>query len=69
VLASDIPVFREIGGDYPLFFNADAYGALEHAIRQLERGLGPTAGVHRIPRAWLSWRESAQLLLQKVTGG
>jgi O-antigen biosynthesis alpha-1,2-rhamnosyltransferase len=68
VLASDIPVFREIGGDYPRFFDADARGALEHAIRQLELGLEPTVGIRRIPRAWLSWLESAQLLLQKVTG-
>jgi O-antigen biosynthesis alpha-1,2-rhamnosyltransferase len=68
VLASDIPVFREIGGDYPRFFDADASGALEHAVRQLELGLGPTVGIRRIPRAWLSWLESAQLLLQKVTG-
>ena len=68
VLASDIPVFREIGGDYPRFFDADAYGALEHAVRQLELGLEPTVGISRIPRAWLSWLESAQLLRQKVTG-
>ena len=67
VLASDIPVFREIGGDYPRFFDADAHGALEHAVRQLEAGLEPTAGIRRIPRAWLSWQDSAQLLLQKVT--
>jgi alpha-1,2-rhamnosyltransferase len=67
VLASDIPVFREIGSDYPRFFDADAHGALEHALRQLELGLEPTAGIRRMPRAWLSWQESAQLLLQKVT--
>jgi alpha-1,2-rhamnosyltransferase len=69
VLASDIPVLKEIGGDYPRFFDADVHGALEHAIRQLELGLGPTVGVRPIQRAWLSWRESAQLLLQKVTSG
>jgi glycosyltransferase involved in cell wall biosynthesis len=69
VLASDIPVFREIGGDYPRFFDADADGALEQAIRQLEPGSGPTVRVRCTPRAWLSWHESAQMLLQKVTGG
>jgi alpha-1,2-rhamnosyltransferase len=67
VLASDIPVFREVGGDYPRFFDADACGALEDAVRQLELGLGPTGGVRRMPREWLSWPESAQQLLQKVT--
>ena len=55
VLASDIPVLKEIGGDYPRYFDADAYGALEHAVRELELGLGPTVRLRRIPRAWLSW--------------
>jgi len=67
VLASDIPVLREIGGDYARFFDADAGSALEDAIRQLERDSEDPAAVIRKPRAWLSWRESAQMLLQKVT--
>jgi len=67
VLASDIPVFREIGGDYARFFDAAAGAALEDAIRQLERDSEDPDVVSRKPKAWLSWRESAQMLLQKVT--
>jgi alpha-1,2-rhamnosyltransferase len=66
-LTSDIPVFREIGGDYPRFFDIDAGGALESAIRTLERESGRSVVVPRTPMVWLSWSESARMLLEKVT--
>jgi O-antigen biosynthesis alpha-1,2-rhamnosyltransferase len=40
VIASDIPVFREIGGDYPSYFDLDVPGSLEQVLR---RPRGPRA--------------------------
>jgi O-antigen biosynthesis alpha-1,2-rhamnosyltransferase len=76
VIASDIAVFREIGGAYPRYVDVSAAGALELAIREreteweneLENKLGQEGPARRQPRAWISWRESADMLLAKVTG-
>jgi glycosyltransferase involved in cell wall biosynthesis len=66
VLASDIAVFREIGGDYPRFFDLDAGGALDREIGQLEREPGPD-DAPRTPRPWLSWLDSSRMMVEKVT--
>ena len=67
VLASNIDVFREIGTDYPIFFNLDDPRALELALRKGHRGV-PLATPGRAPaREWLSWADSARMLLEKVT--
>ena len=65
VLASDIPVFREVGGDYPDFFRAGD----DRRFRQRGSASRGTAGVGsalRNPKPWLSWSDSAQMLLQKI---
>lgn len=71
VIANDIAVFREVGGAFPRYVNVSAAGALELAIREFENELenkpernGPT---RRQAASWISWRESAQMLLTKVT--
>jgi glycosyltransferase involved in cell wall biosynthesis len=68
-LASDIPVFREIGADYPHYFDLRNPRALHDAICHFESvTAGSRAGaVGRTPRHWLSWPESARMLLEKVT--
>lgn len=71
VLASDIAVFREIGGDYPRFFDLGDANGLRDAIRLFESvaaGTGPDS-VTRVPRRWLSWEDSARMLLEKVSVG
>jgi glycosyltransferase involved in cell wall biosynthesis len=69
VLASDIPVFREIGADYPSYFDQHDPRGLGEAIRRLQSvSEGPEARpVDRVPRRWLSWTDSARMLLEKVT--
>jgi alpha-1,2-rhamnosyltransferase len=66
VLASDIPVFREIGADYPCYFDAHSERALRDAICQFEAEAASGTG-NRIPQHWLSWPESARMLLEKLT--
>jgi alpha-1,2-rhamnosyltransferase len=67
VLASDIPVFREIGGHYPRFFPPSDERAIGDAIRAFGAARRSGAGVHHAPRPWLSWSDSARILLDKVT--
>ncbi len=66
VLASDIEVFREIGGEYPDYFDVNDERSLYDAVRGFE---GRTASGERLRRQaqpWLSWAESARMLLDKV---
>jgi O-antigen biosynthesis alpha-1,2-rhamnosyltransferase len=69
VLASDIPVFREIGGDYPHYFDPHDGRALHDAICRFEAvGAGSGAPSYtRVPQHWLSWTDSARMLLEKLT--
>jgi alpha-1,2-rhamnosyltransferase len=67
VLASDIPVFREIGGDYPDFFQPGDEGAIYDAIRRFADRRISSPNKVRTPKPWPSWTESARILLDKVT--
>lgn len=55
VIASDIEVFREIGGDYPEYFAVDDVEDLCRLLGQNERRENAT----RSPRYWPSWDEAA----------
>jgi len=66
-MASDIPVFREVGGDFLAYFDLDNSVSLADKIAEFESG-------NRFPAVrdvrewiWLSWRESAQEFIDKVT--
>jgi alpha-1,2-rhamnosyltransferase len=65
VIASDIPVFREIGGDYPVYCTVNDQRMLERALHRecIQHG----AAHRRARRPWLSWPESARMLLEKVS--
>jgi O-antigen biosynthesis alpha-1,2-rhamnosyltransferase len=69
VLANDIPVFREIGRDYPSYFDARIPRSLVELIQRIESTTmkTPERPVGRTPRHWLSWADSARMLLEKVT--
>ena len=67
VLASDIPVFREIGDDYPEFFPPGDEGAIYDAVRRFADRRISHPNAMRAPRAWQSWSDSARTLLEKVT--
>ena len=66
VLASNIDVFREIAGDYPTYVHLDDPGSLEAVLRERQSTKMQAPG--RAPaREWLSWADSARMLLEKVT--
>ena len=65
VLASDIPVFREIGGDYPLYFSLDDSKSLGEKITLVQGGKAAGASTGA---GWISWDESVKTLLEKVIG-
>ena len=67
VVASDIDVFREIGAEYPTYFDLNDPRALEAVLRQ--RQSAPARAVHGSApaREWLTWADSARMLLEKVT--
>lgn len=62
VLASDIPVFREIGGDYPIYFSNDDVNGLVRCIHDYTRGTFEK----RQPKNWISWDESVSELFGKL---
>ncbi len=66
VLASDIPVFREIAGDYPTYFDLDAVQSLDQGLRRMENAAAGTLD-RLAPSTWLTWADSARMLLEKVT--
>lgn len=67
-IASDIPVFREVGGDYLSYCNPQDPETCAAIIREFER-------TGRLPGAkplddwkWITWKESTEQLLEAVTG-
>lgn len=56
VIASDIEVFREIGGDYPEYFDVDDTDGL---CRVLDRNEQNANSASRSPRYWPDWNEAA----------
>jgi len=63
VFASDIPVFREIGMEYPLYFDLNDSSSLADIVEAFENG---TIERQFTPQKWLSWDESIEDLLTKV---
>ncbi len=65
-MGSDIPVFREIGGDYMAYFDLADPQSLTDLVTDMER-----SGVFPAPLAlehwrWLSWREASAQLVQRI---
>ncbi|WP_025112591.1 glycosyltransferase family 1 protein [Pseudomonas sp. H1h] len=65
-MASDIPVFREIGGDYMAYFALDNPQSLTDLVIAMEQsGVFPAAKSLDQWR-WLSWREASAQLVQRI---
>lgn len=68
IIARDIPVFREVAGEYAYYFDAARSDELAEAIKSwlvfYKNGQKPKSGA----MTWLTWRESASVLLGKLLG-
>ncbi|WP_348787835.1 glycosyltransferase family 1 protein [Leifsonia sp. NPDC080035] len=69
VIVSDIPIFREIGGDAALYFPADDPTALADRVRHLEQPevWAQRSAASRQAAARYSWDASAEHLLTVLT--
>ncbi|MBW4054797.1 MAG: glycosyltransferase family 4 protein [Proteobacteria bacterium] len=63
LLASDIPVFREIGGNYPIYFPLNDNNVLCELITRVADGSLKSENENM---SWLSWDESVRVLMEKV---
>ena len=65
-MASDIPVFHEIGGEFVSYFDLSQPESLARQIRQFEdSGIFPAAQ-HLAEWSWLNWEDSARQLVTRV---
>jgi glycosyltransferase involved in cell wall biosynthesis len=66
IIARDIPVFREVGGDQVFYFHGRETQAMAEALKKwfllFEAGRAPLS--EKMP--WLTWEQSAQNLLRKI---
>ncbi len=66
ILARDIPVFKEVAGEHAAYFDGqhgrDLAGAIERWCKALKTGDHIESG----GMPWLSWKQSADILLGKV---
>lgn len=65
VFASDIPVFREVGGDYPVYYDLSSPDALFKALLDYET-TGNFRGGDLSNFTWPTWPESTRELLTKL---
>ncbi len=69
IVARDLPVFREVAGEHAYYFRGDTAKSLKEAVRSwldlYAQGNAPSSrGIK-----WLTWEESAQQLMECITGG
>ena len=62
VIASDIPIFREIAGSYPKYFRVGDADDLEQVIKNFN---GSSATAPKPPQ-WLTWDESAKIFMDRL---
>jgi Glycosyltransferase len=69
VMASDIPVFREVGSDFVAYFDLAHPQSLVNLVQAYERTRA-IPGV-RSPREWrwIDWKDSAKQLVDRVISG
>ncbi len=68
VVVSDIPIFREIGGDAALYFDPSSTDALVAAVRRLGAGEWAARSAASVEKAErFTWHDSARRLLELLT--
>ena len=66
VMASDIPVFREVGGDFISYFDLEKPETLAALILQYEKS-GEFPSSRNIKEwSWLNWEDSAKQFLTRI---
>jgi len=60
VFCSEIPVFREVGGDYPQYFPLGDTNPLLDLISKNQKDIPPK------PKKWMTWDESADIFFGKL---
>ncbi|MGY3261029.1 glycosyltransferase family 4 protein [Frigoribacterium sp. 2355] len=63
-VVSDIPIFREIGGDAALYFDPSSPASIAAAVRRLEGEWEARSAASVEQAARFSWRDSADVLLR-----
>lgn len=66
VMASDIPVFREVGGDFIAYFALEKPETLAALIRRFEESGEFPASRKMEEWSWLNWEDSAKQFLTKI---
>jgi alpha-1,2-rhamnosyltransferase len=66
VMASDIPVFREIGGDFVAYFDLDRPESLGELVERFEVTNAFPAQRSVADWAWIGWREASAQLISRV---
>ena len=67
VLASDTPIHREVGGEQVGYFDLEDPASLREMISQVEKSGIPDSLAVKSGYRWMDWRESSEMLLNKVT--
>ncbi|WP_416311784.1 glycosyltransferase family 4 protein [Pseudomonas sp. W03] len=66
VMASDIPVFREVGGDFVAYFELERPESLASLVQEFETSDRFPATRSVRDWRWLSWRDASQQLVDRV---
>jgi glycosyltransferase involved in cell wall biosynthesis len=69
ILARDIPVFREVAGDYAAYFNAETPNELAVAIKSWLADYQKSTHPKSSGMNYLTWKQSAAMLLNKICQG
>ncbi len=68
IIARDIPVFREVAGEFAYFFeNSNEPQVLQKAIKEWIKLYKNDQHPKSDAMPWLTWKESAKMLMNKIT--
>lgn len=68
VICSDIPVFHEVAGDRARYFEAlDPTSLADKVLALIQENGGALKGVKPNSQRWITWRQSAQQLLDQIS--
>jgi alpha-1,2-rhamnosyltransferase len=69
VMAGDLPVFREVGGDFVAYFDLTDPKSLEGLVTSYQRDKADLAPRPLAEWRWIDWKDSANQLVAAATSG